>query len=119
MSTTTPQQVRDSLKETLRKLDQLKSTIAGMERDCSHTWGPTEYKPIEHRAYTIPGDAPGTMGVDWRGPCYVPATTEKVWSRTCTKCGKVETTQRTKKEYRAGAIAGTSSQVEIPDFGRG
>ena len=56
-----------------------------LERTCPHTWGQTKYTPI-----------------DWRGPCYVPTETIKQWSRTCTKCGKTETTRATKKEWVAG-----------------
>jgi hypothetical protein len=37
------------------------------------------------------------MGGNWRGPCYVPAYTEKRWKRVCKKCGKVEYTQQTEK----------------------
>jgi len=51
---------------------------------------------IYHKAYTYPGDAPGTMGVDHCGPIDVPPRTEERWKRTCTICGKVEITKQTK-----------------------
>jgi hypothetical protein len=69
--------------------DQLKI----YESTCNHNWGETVYSPIYHEAYTVPGDPPGTMGVDWRGPVYVPAQTEERWKRECNNCGKVEYTE--------------------------
>jgi hypothetical protein len=57
-----------------------------------HQWGDTIYDPIREEAYTIPGDPPGTMGIDWRGPTPVPAKTTDRWSRTCNRCGRTETT---------------------------
>ena len=57
--------------------------------------GKTIYDPIYHAAYTCPGDPPGTMGVDWRGPVHVPSKTIPKWRRTCDLCGKIEETQRT------------------------
>ncbi len=72
--------------------------IADAERSCNHQWGPVRDVGEYIEGYTIPGDAPGTMGVDWRGPCYVPGRTIPKWERTCAKCGKVETTSRVTEE---------------------
>jgi hypothetical protein len=104
------QELEDSLK---RKRGQLDS----VHRACPHQWGTIVYDPIVREGYHDPGDPPGTMGIDRRLPFDVPSQTTKQWKRTCGKCGKVEKTQRTKKVNQAGAIAGTSSKVEVPDFG--
>jgi len=110
-------ELRQEIANCEAHLKNFRSCLENLERSCQHTWGQTKYTPIEHKAYTIPGDAPGTMGVDWQGPCYVPAETIKQWSRTCTKCGKTETTRATKKEWVAGSIAGTGGMADVPNFG--
>jgi len=79
-------------KSSVEKLRQL-------ERDCQHQWSDPVYCPEYIPAYTIPGDPPGTMGVDWRGPVDVPAKTIKRWSRQCQLCGKKEVTENVKKDY--------------------
>jgi len=80
------------LQEEMKEAEQaLNYTVSR----CNHRWGDTFPDHIYHEGYTIPGDAPGTMGVDWRGPCYVNSSTEYRWKRQCTICGKVETTTRT------------------------
>ncbi len=76
----------------LRAQAALKESI--LERaytQCKHDWN-TVPAHVYHKGYTIEGDAPGTMGVDWRGPYHVPARTEKRWKRTCRTCGKEEFT---------------------------
>ncbi len=70
--------------------------ISSINSNCSHSWGETEPDHVYHKAYTSPGDTPGTMGVDFRGPCHVPARTDHRWKRVCEKCGKVEKTTATK-----------------------
>lgn len=67
-------------------------------RNCVHNWSKTVADHIYHEGYRIPGDPPGTMGVDWRGPMDVPSKTEKRWKRTCQTCGEVEYTTQTTKE---------------------
>jgi len=81
---------------------------------CQHKWGETRYTPEHKEAYTIPGDPPGTMGVDWRGPTDVPAKTTKKWTRQCESCGLTQTTTQM-KEYAQGRVAGTGGQI-VPDF---
>ena len=71
--------------------------LTALERQCQHDWSPAVDASIYHKAYRIEGDKPGTMGVDWRGPMDVPASTERRWSRRCRKCGKVEFTTSTNK----------------------
>lgn len=38
------------------------------------------------------------MGVDWRGPCYVPRSEEPRWKRQCLECGVVEYTEDVKEK---------------------
>lgn len=99
------------------ELDRMKAELAAIHRGCRHQWGDIGYCPIRTEAYTSPGDEPGTMGVDFRGPCHFPATTTKQWERTCAKCGLNQKTQRVKPVHAAGAFAGTSATQEVPDFG--
>ena len=91
--------------ELRKEIENLKQTIASKreeliasERDCQHRWGETKPAHIYNKAYTIPGDSPGTMGVDFRGPVHVPSSTTKRWKRTCDKCGKIETTTHANQE---------------------
>lgn len=87
----------DMLNEIDRKRQELRDAEARLDvadRQCGHEWGPTINASIYHEAYTCPGDPPGTMGVDWRGPVHVPSRTEQRWKRVCKKCGKEEFTSR-------------------------
>jgi hypothetical protein len=79
-----------------RKYKALQSQLEAFRRDCRHKWGSVVYDPIVTQAYTIPGDPPGTMGVDWRGPCHVPRSEKARWKRECSECGDVEYTFDTK-----------------------
>lgn len=81
--------------------------IETIQRNCTHNWSKPEYTPEHTKAYTIPGDRPGTMGVDWRGPTHVPAQTTKKWTRTCLYCDKKEVTTETNK---------TTIEIEEPKF---
>jgi hypothetical protein len=76
------------------ELKHLKLQLGEAIRDCPHKWTTPIADHIYHKGYTIPGDPPGTMGVDWRGPVDVPSKTEKRWKRTCTVCGHVEFTSK-------------------------
>ncbi len=77
-----------------RALDALTSRV----HSCAHDWGNPTYNPIVTEAYTDPGDPPGTMGIDWRGPCYVPSTKRDRWTRQCSICGHIqETTNSTNR----------------------
>lgn len=86
--------LRDREKRLVAELESVRAAIQSKEVRCQHDWTNPVYDPIRHEAYTSPGDPPGTMGVDWRGPVHVPASTEKRWKRECRKCGKVEFTTR-------------------------
>lgn len=87
------EKLRREIADADRRAQELKNRLAATERDCAHNWSKPVYNPIVQEAYTDPGDPPGTMGIDWRGPCYVPRKETKRWTRTCSKCGKVEHTQ--------------------------
>lgn len=88
-----PIQIRNRIKNLRWELDRLESELHRAESSCRHVWPEPKYDPIRTEAYTIPADPVGTMGIDWRGESYVPATTKPRWTRTCPKCGKVETTE--------------------------
>lgn len=98
----TPKQKRERLQRDIelaqQTIDRAKGEIERLDRSCRHEWGEAIYCPIYHEAHTIPGDPPGTMGVDWRGPCHVPARTDKRWKRVCKLCGKVEFTTSVNRE---------------------
>ena len=97
-------------------LDRDREKLRSARAACSHRWGDTRYIPDHREAHVIPGDPPGTMGVDWRGPAHVQAKTIKKWTRQCESCGLVQTTTRTKEEYASGKVAGTSGRIDVPDF---
>jgi hypothetical protein len=99
-------QLRASVARLNGEYDQAKRELDDYERRCNHKYEETIYDPIRTEAYEIPGDPPGTMGVDWRGPVYVPASTEPRWKRVCIKCGLEQVTTRAKDEV-----------TKIPDFG--
>lgn len=115
----TTEELRREIAIVTNRLESLKAKLFGRERSCGHVWEQIKYDPINYPAHTSPGDPPGTMGVDWRGPTFIPASTTKQWSRTCQKCGKVETTQRTRNTTISGTIPGTVGQAQVPDFGDG
>lgn len=100
--------------KTLReRVEKLSTEFKDAERElkvyvlnCRHVYGSVKYDPIYHKAYTSPGDPPGTMGIDWRGPVHVPAETKKRWTRECQICGEVEITTKVRKTFE-----------ENPDFG--
>ena len=84
-----------SLKE--ERLQQAKRSLQQADEQCNggrHNWSHAKRDDKYTASYTIAGDPPGTMGVDWRGPCHVPAKTEKRWRRACKDCGKIEHTSR-------------------------
>lgn len=94
------QKLVDDINKKKRELELAESALAKADRNCGHVWGDAVAAHIRHEGYTIPGDPPGTMGVDHRGPTYVSPRTEKRWKRVCQKCGKVEYTSRVAKETK-------------------
>jgi len=109
-------ELRSRIEQNETQLRYDRERLAALYRRCSHQWGDIIYDPIYHEAYTSPGDPPGTMGVDWRGPTHVPAQTIKRWRRVCKLCGKVEETQRTTKQRASGSIPGTLGEIDVPQF---
>jgi hypothetical protein len=110
-------ELREQIENLEASLEAKRGMLRGLEKECSHQWPPEpEYIPEYHEAYTIPGDPPGTMGVDRQLPCHVPAKTIKRWRRTCLKCGMTQVTERTRKARMAGSIPGTSAEVDVPCF---
>ena len=88
--------LRSEIIEIESLLKSKKSQLEREERECRHhsdrsCWVVTP-DDLYESGYTIPGDAPGTMGVDRRFDCHVPAKTTKRWKRVCNVCGKVEHT---------------------------
>ncbi len=100
--------VRSEVGRLERNLVNTKENLKRIVDACDHKYGEVAYDPIYTPEYTIPGDPPGTMGVDWRGPCHVSAETKKRWRRECTLCGEVEYTDKILKKVK-----------EEPDFGDG
>ena len=86
------------IKDKQNEVSQLQNKLKQLVADCKHDWDETKYVPEYIPAYTIPGDPPGTMGVDWRGPVHVDSKTIKRWQRTCKKCGYVQATTKVEKE---------------------
>lgn len=79
-----------------RRLSKLRQQLSNLQAQCHHDWRSPARRSEHHAGYTDPGDPPGTMGVDWRGPVHVPARQETWWERTCKKCDKTEKTTQTK-----------------------
>lgn len=80
-----------------RVLAQRKLDVEILERKCYHQWGEAKYNPIITPGGYDPGDAPGTMGVDFRGPHSWGSSEKPRWTRTCKVCGKTETTTQSQK----------------------
>jgi len=97
-------ELRDKAEESQREYERAKTQLDRYEASCSHEFSETVYDPVYHPAYTCPGDPPGTMGVDWRGPVHVPAETEDRWRRECNRCGLVEHTTLAKEEVKVKKI---------------
>lgn len=88
--------------EALRKVEfhenalrEAKNAANRILNSCKHEFGEavncSRYEP----GYTCPGDEPGTMGVDFRGPIHVPGRMVPEWKRTCKKCGFTQHTKVT------------------------
>jgi len=99
-----PVSLRQRIGNLKSKLRQAEEALSRMERDCRHQWTQPKHVPEYREAYTIPGDRPGTMGVDWRGPSHVPAKTINRWERKCLVCGKTEVTERTRDEVKKSPV---------------
>ena len=89
--------IKWEIEKKQRELDGLKRQQENIYNECPHRWSDPIYDPIYKPGYTDPGDPPGTMGVDWRGPCYISAKTIPRWKKICSLCGKEEWTTRTEE----------------------
>jgi hypothetical protein len=89
------QQMRAELEITKKAYESAQAKLKDYVTRCQHKFGEVKYDPIHQQAYTIPGDKPGTMGVDWRGPQFVPAQTTPRWKKECGLCGLVKETTAT------------------------
>lgn len=83
-----------------KSLQRHYSDLRSLEATCRHVWGETKCTPIEKEGYRVPGDPPGTMGVDRREDFYVAPQTIPQWTRICDKCGKVEITAQQATYYK-------------------
>lgn len=80
-----------------RELTKSQSELRTLQSSCSHDWTRSEYTPIVTEGYFDPGDPVGTMGIDRRLPHHVPRIEKPKWTRTCSRCGKVEVTEITRE----------------------
>jgi hypothetical protein len=76
-------------------LTRARGELSRIRAACRHPWPAPVYTPQYIEGYTTPGDPPGTMGIDWRGPVHVPSKTIPKWTRTCPECGLTQVTERT------------------------
>ncbi len=93
-------ELREKVELLRKELSKAETGLESVVRSCPHKFGETVYDPIYAPEYTVPGDKPGTMGVDWQGPVYVPARTEARWRRTCGSCGETQYTSDTKEKVK-------------------
>lgn len=98
-------------KELQRQADAALAQANAIKNKCKHTWMAEQYDPIVKEGYTVPGDPPGTMGVDHRSAFYVEGTTTPRWSRICFHCGLVQTTTKIKM-----VVGSQHLKHEEPDF---
>ena len=98
MAEHTPSEIRrmeSQIQSEESSLDRKRAELKRIRDYCQHNWGETVADHLYTEGYTIPGDKPGTMGSDFRGPTYVSSKTEYRWKRVCKKCGKIEHTTQT------------------------
>jgi len=80
------------------ELNRKQKRLLAAQSSCRHNWSDVRNKPRVIKAHTIPGDPPGTMGVDRRFDCHVPEQRFDCWMRQCHTCGLSQTTER----FRSG-----------------
>ncbi len=97
--------LREDVELLKQQLDVAQRRLNNCVSSCKHQWSDPVADHIYEKGYEIPGDPPGTMGVDWRGPIWVEAKTIKQWKRTCSKCGEVQHTRKMAEHV-----------TETPDF---
>jgi hypothetical protein len=108
--------IRKELEQKQKECAGLESRLASYVRSCRHEWEPIRYVPRIREGYQSEGDPPGTMGVDWRGPMWIPREETPRWVRKCSKCGHEQFTESTTKKEISGTIPGTKAFAEVPFF---
>ncbi len=88
---------KEELNDSQRRVNLAMENLRNYQSKCQHRFKES-YDPIIHPAGYSQGDAPGTMGVDWQGPCSWPETREDRWKRECFECGLTQYTQNVEKE---------------------
>lgn len=91
------QNLRNRIASLKSELESAEGNLANLILNCRHEFGQVVSDPIVTSGYTVPGDAPGTMGIDYRSSFYVPEQRTARWTRTCRFCGKREETRETTK----------------------
>jgi hypothetical protein len=96
------------------RLKVLRQELQEIQEKCEHRWGKIHHKCIVTEAHTIQfGDAPE----GWRFPdMNIPGGRTNQWERKCELCCLVQKTDKLRKERKSGTIAGTSLEIEVPDF---
>ncbi|HLC78084.1 MAG TPA: hypothetical protein VJH92_03090 [Candidatus Nanoarchaeia archaeon] len=87
--------LREGLDKAKRDYEESQRKLNDYVSSCPHKFGEVEYAPIYQKGYEIPGDKPGTMGSDWRGPMWVSPETTPRWRKECNLCGLVKETTQT------------------------
>jgi hypothetical protein len=82
-----------------RTVTGIQTEIKAIQDNCKHDWKES-YDPIVTEGYRVEGDPPGTMGVDWRGPMWVPREEKPRWKRYCPLCDKTVFTTSTTEEVK-------------------
>lgn len=73
-----------------------KARLMALQDDCDHSWDKIEHTPTIRQAYTEPGYVAGVHGpVPAR---HIPEKKTDRWTRTCTRCGKSETTTQAEEK---------------------
>lgn len=113
------EKLRREIETIQASLKQKQDELVRIERNCSHVWGTVQTDHKHIKGGWVEGDPPGTMGVDRRLGFYSPSYTIKKWNRTCTICGKVQTTNKTKTKAVSVLHEGVNcvGTAEVPDFG--
>lgn len=93
--TASAKKLREEVEIKRRELKSSEDNLRSLVNQCPHDWSEPIADHIRTPGYTVPGDPPGTMGIDWRGPTYVDSKTEYRWKRICNACGEVEYTSHT------------------------
>ena len=88
------------IKEADEDLKNFQHILHQRQLNCEHNWSDPVYDPIVREGYEHPGDPPGTMGVDWRGPTWVPREEKPRWKRVCSKCKLEQETRSTRNDVK-------------------